>query len=590
MNGFYIKRITVTGSGVPDSVIELKDGVNIISGPSDTGKTYVIRCIDYLFGADLLPIADGLAYDTIKLTIVCRVGDSFNISRKIGEKKVTITESSVSTAKDGEYKLSSEAFRKLYLSLIGISDAVKLVKKQDYTKTQELTWRTLEPMFFIHEEHIFRSDSIVTSPRFNNVTAALSALKYLYDGKQTVIPEMGDKIGAETSKKAVLAYISGRLQALKDEKKDLETTISNFGETDTDELLSQQSAKLEAVVREMESLGSESAKILQKKIALDDALKELQYLQERYSALASGYRADIKRLQFIIDAEEKHPKDTQNAKCPFCSSAIQPKQHRSLAAAAGNEEINIQKQLSELEVLIKDNEVSIKKLEEELSELEVQHYTLQERIISECQPHLSELRESIRNLEKLQQMKARLAYIKELAEGMDLDMKGIETGEELPLSYDAKTELGHQFYDLLDSYISDMLTRCKYDAFLTAHLNQADFDIIVDGKKKKNHGKGYRAFLNTVLAYCLLKLLSTNGVYSPGLLILDSPVLSLKEKDEQTSSVMKEALFKCLIQTDFPCQIIIAENDIPDIDYGDTNLINFTKDHSNGRYGFLRGV
>ena len=96
MNGFYIKKISATGVGVPESVIELKDGVNIIYCPSDTGKTYVIRCIDYLFGADMLPIADGQGYDKIILSIESRSGGTFNISRKLGEKSVTITESSVS--------------------------------------------------------------------------------------------------------------------------------------------------------------------------------------------------------------------------------------------------------------------------------------------------------------------------------------------------------------------------------------------------------------------------------------------------------------------------------------------------------------
>ena len=215
---------------------------------------------------------------------------------------------------------------------------------------------------------------------------------------------------------------------------------------------------------------------------------------------------------------------------------------------------------------------------------------MQEKINIECRPRLEELRNHIHNFDNLQKIKTKLDYITELTEGMNMDMKGIETGEEIPISYNAKEELGQEFYNLLNQYVADMLTKCGYDSFLTVHLNLSDFDIIIDEKKKKNHGKGYRAFLNTVLAYCFLKLLSNNGVFSTGLLILDSPILSLKEKDEQTSSTMKEGLFKCFVPTDFPCQIIIAENNIPEIDYENTNLIHFTKDKNNGRYGFLKGV
>ena len=35
---FYIERLTVTGVGKKDSTIELSNGVNIIYGPSNTGK------------------------------------------------------------------------------------------------------------------------------------------------------------------------------------------------------------------------------------------------------------------------------------------------------------------------------------------------------------------------------------------------------------------------------------------------------------------------------------------------------------------------------------------------------------------------
>ena len=53
---FYIEKIIVTGSGKTDSIIELSNGVNIIYGPSNTGKTYIVKCIDYMFGSEREPI------------------------------------------------------------------------------------------------------------------------------------------------------------------------------------------------------------------------------------------------------------------------------------------------------------------------------------------------------------------------------------------------------------------------------------------------------------------------------------------------------------------------------------------------------
>jgi AAA15 family ATPase/GTPase len=59
---FYIEKIIVTGSGKTDSIIELSSGVNIIYGPSNTGKTYIVKCIDYMFGSEREPIDISAGY------------------------------------------------------------------------------------------------------------------------------------------------------------------------------------------------------------------------------------------------------------------------------------------------------------------------------------------------------------------------------------------------------------------------------------------------------------------------------------------------------------------------------------------------
>lgn len=50
MINFYIKSITATGKGKTDSAIEFIDGVNIIRGDSDTGKSKIIKSMQYAFG------------------------------------------------------------------------------------------------------------------------------------------------------------------------------------------------------------------------------------------------------------------------------------------------------------------------------------------------------------------------------------------------------------------------------------------------------------------------------------------------------------------------------------------------------------
>lgn len=70
------------------------------------------------------------------------------------------------------------------------------------------------------------------------------------------------------------------------------------------------------------------------------------------------------------------------------------------------------------------------------------------------------------------------------------------------------------------------------------------------------------------------------GVYRPNIFVMDSPILSLKEDvdaSELASDSMKSSLFKYFIS--HPCaeQIIIIENEVPNLDYAGVNMRRFSK-------------
>lgn len=69
MSEFYIEKVIAKGSGKEDSVVELKQGLNIIQGRSNTGKSLIIKCIDFCFGSKSIPFDKSLGYDTIALLL-----------------------------------------------------------------------------------------------------------------------------------------------------------------------------------------------------------------------------------------------------------------------------------------------------------------------------------------------------------------------------------------------------------------------------------------------------------------------------------------------------------------------------------------
>lgn len=66
MSRFFIKQISVTGEKVLFSEVSFNDGVNIIYGPSNAGKSYIINCINFMFAGDPPFTKSSTGYDTVR--------------------------------------------------------------------------------------------------------------------------------------------------------------------------------------------------------------------------------------------------------------------------------------------------------------------------------------------------------------------------------------------------------------------------------------------------------------------------------------------------------------------------------------------
>lgn len=161
MSRFYIKSIAVSGKDRTPSIISFEDGVNIIYGPSNTGKSYVISCINFMFGAEDTPFEKkDTGYDTISMTMQSADSGEVVLERKIVDKKnkeagsnsVLVT-STVADIESKEYSISKKEYNELLLRLIGIREKHKIITSRDYS-TKNLTFRQMVHLFLIDEDHI----------------------------------------------------------------------------------------------------------------------------------------------------------------------------------------------------------------------------------------------------------------------------------------------------------------------------------------------------------------------------------------------------------------------------------------------------
>ena len=86
MSGFYIKSITAHGSGKSDAIVSFGERLNIIQGYSDTGKTCIVKCIDFIFGSSEKPFDKSTGYSRVTMQIITPNG-VMTLGRSIGKTR-----------------------------------------------------------------------------------------------------------------------------------------------------------------------------------------------------------------------------------------------------------------------------------------------------------------------------------------------------------------------------------------------------------------------------------------------------------------------------------------------------------------------
>lgn len=591
---FYIEKIIVTGSGKADSIIELSNGVNIIYGPSNTGKTYIVKCIDYMFGSEREPIDISTGYQYIKIIVRTQCG-TITMSRKIGENKIEVS-SNDNNVPSGKYATKAsrtnydKTINSVWLSLIGINDLHLVISNENYKK-QILSWRTFSHMFMLTETKIISEYSAILSGRDTSNTVVIASLIFLLSGQDFAETETKDtKEIKEAKKNAVKAYINKELFRLSERNQELLAQLKENPNIDIAVEIEKIMAEISTNEKRINSSIEENQKILAQLYEKNENLSECNVLLNRYDELTTQYDADLKRLNFIVDGEA-NLNASFSTHCPFCDGEVVVKKNQNYIDAAKSDYKKIKLQAKDLESASKELRSEKLSLEQEIGTLMAKKKSIEELIEKELKPQVFNLKEKLSTYKDAIECQKEIDILKKLSEQKTADMIENDTDEESELKFKVKEHLDYSFINELSNGIKSFLENCNYDNLLSVIFDKADMDIVINGKKKSSNGKGYNAYFNSVVAIVLSRYMESKAKYSPDFLVLDSPILSLKEKEtKKPSETMRNTLFKNIVDNQKGIQTIVIENEIPEINYKDANIIHFTKEKNNGRYGFLLDV
>lgn len=484
--------------------------------------------------------------------------------KEVASNSIEVTYSDVLEFPVGEYyanneKKDAKPFSKLLLYLMGLSETPQIIS----TKSRDLnplSLRTIFQFFFLDEDNIFKKETVFYPSRgFPKPVAIIMSLLYLFEAKDYAedVPSESKKEREERKQKkaGVIAYLEEKLKEYTEQYSELQKMKDEIGDEDIEKRLQSILDEIAEIENKISTTNEKCRQLLEKFFSISPLLEEMRLRRDRFHILHTQYDSDIKRLQFIADGEARRGKVKRAVKCPFCDQDMDLPQYQQIqyTEAIHFELKRVEAQVQDLEAAEHDTDTEIQKLEEQLAELNGQYQQLKDLVEKQLKPKAAKLnatKESYQNWLLLQHKLYAFDFITQEFNA-ELNSRSLES-EEKVTDIDVVKKISPDFWKALNNAFQIMVRECGYPNNPIARIEIDSLDAVVNGKAKENEGKGYRAFLNTIMLFNLMKQLESIGKYALHMLFLDSPILSLKEKEKVKDSElvtpgMREPLFRYIL-------------------------------------------
>jgi predicted nucleic acid-binding Zn-ribbon protein len=606
MNRFYIDKIVVSGTGHSDSLINFKPGLNFIIGPSNTGKSLIMDCIDYVFG--FTPKSDrpskivdnNNGYEKITLYLKTASGIVI-LERKIGGTKIAVSGSDP-TIEHGAYSTghsTKKNISSIFLHLLGIDEPHKILSSQA-GNTQSLTWRSILHLFFMRQPDIARESSSLMAPGGYSKTASPAALLYLLTGQDADNLEKVENPEISKAKSQALAYyIRDKIDRLTKRREELEEIISNTETSNFQEAIEKIHKEINSIQEKLDDAASESKNLMSQIYAKNSKLSECNTVIHNFSVLRRQYQSDIRRLGFIVDGKISVSTLSSTKHCPFCNSEMKSTPNPQYIVASSAELDKIKDHLTELTKAQRDIDKKKQATIDNIKNLELQKGQIDTLIAEQLRPQLLTFKKHLENHLQLMRFTGELEVVNQNEKQYKSELFEKET-EEIPENptYNIASYYSYDIINGFEKKLIEILSASKVGGATTARLNMKNFDIEICGlKKASSMGGGFCGILNTITALAMSGYLIESGGKAPGFFAADSPLTQLSEADHiDQQDTIKMNFIKYLINHARERQVIIIEQKkrMPFIPKEDNekqiHVIEFSRNKESGRYGFLNDV
>lgn len=608
--GWHIGELRFTGADDRKALLEFAPGLTLVYGASNTGKSFAVKALDFMLGGgkELPNISERQPYNRVWLDLTLASGRPVTLERGIAGGAFKLHEG-VGDASTLNPKHDPNNPANISTFLLRAMDAMGKKVSVDAAGTHNnLTFRDIAGIVLTNEIAIQSENSPIESGERGDITRERSVLKFMLTGEDdsAIVPIVKRK-DFNTGRAAKAAILQDLIDQLNGE------IGTDYPDTDG---LADQDLRINATLRQIENELSAARysirALLDQKRQLSTEISaaerrsvDIALSLDSFDQLEAVYASDIKRLEGLEEAGFLLRRDA-NDPCPVCGAPPEAQVHshglediEDVRAAAEIEIQKIKQQRGELAKTVADTKSEAESL---VSAIEQKRGQLSdvELKLEEATPNVDEQQRKLGDVVEVRDHVRR---------GLDLIARRdtlIKQKEEIQASKAPKRDdaiqrgLSTQTAKALSDVVSTVLKEWGFPGECEVVFDLSTYDLIIDGKERRNNGKGVRAITHAAFKVALLLYCRRHGLPHPGFLVLDTPLLTYRdpmkkpgdsltvEEREIQKTDLKERFFKHLKGVGERAQFIVFENVDPPKGIDDYALVTtFTNDPRTGRQGLL---
>ena len=373
-----LSKLELSGAGKKDAVLLFHKGLNVITGDSDTGKTYAFQCLNYMLGAEKKPKSINEAKGYSKLALEFFVDDElYRLERGIGNTRIDVIHNGTRTSLSYKHDpVNTNNLSRYLLSILLDSDDIVLLRKNIKNGKRTLSFRDIVHLCTVAETDIIAETSAFQSIQYTEKTARKSVLKYIITGFDDSTEVEQEDAGKENIKRAGVvqflvkkrSYLNEKIEEIEQNKNyKLYSSDNSIGET-TQQITSHRDAisKLNAEITENQM----QIRKLQQACFQDEVrVGEFKKLRKHYEEEKSKNGMITSHADFLIQLP--------HLGCPICNQLMKPD-----IITSENEETlfrYFKSKYSELQQKMEDLDLSIRDICERITQNQAKILDLQRK-------------------------------------------------------------------------------------------------------------------------------------------------------------------------------------------------------------------